>query len=581
MANLVFNWTLPTKPDGTLIDPDLENIEIRFTAGAIDLADQSALAAAFNRSPQIALVSAPGTSAVTPIPDFNLNTYIVSTTDTSGNRSSQFIGFQFQATRPADLDVFKAYSEGDPKTPFATSAVGEDITNDNSGDYHWASFANTVTDGLVYGSRLVSVPGRSTPVDNANASSSGWSSTTDPDDLVATSDADYVTQVRDIGSNVTGKVIVSVAGSVDTTDTWSSATRFGGKVGSGTSDVQKGRPGVPGANVLIDKAIVLGAGGNPVGIGAYLFNNVITSAETIAFDNFVTKSLTSNATDLSGGVSTLPEAKIFSGNVYAIWNEGQFAGDTANANSFALIANVINSVAIELGNTYVATNRGPPLDNVFSRYHITANAMPNVTQNAATYTIVNLTQYVDITDKTFQGDPSAISQNVDFRFSKSNVFLSKDLFSDVTSHGNVNVEKFVNFNVASGFMQALSTDQEFRYFQVRLRVKNNNPVENDYLLDKLNYTVDLLDKTFRKKQLIQATNVSYDYSSKDFKREPSISVTVSNTDTAVLAIVSSIGTSTSVINCYFAANGVAVTSKNYPGKVSGKIPVVTLDAVGI
>ncbi len=130
-------------------------------------------------------------------------------------------------------------------------------------------------------------------------------------------------------------------------------------------------------------------------------------------------------------------------------------------------------------------------------------------------------------------------------------------------------------------MQALSTDQEFRYFQVRLRVKNNNPVENDYLLDKLNYTVDLLDKTFRKKQLIQATNVSYDYSSKDFKREPSISVTVSNTDTAVLAIVSSIGTSTSVINCYFAANGVAVTSKNYPGKVSGKIPVVTLDAVGI
>ena len=82
-------------------------------------------------------------------------------------------------------------------------------------------------------------------------------------------------------------------------------------------------------------------------------NNIISSAETVAFDNFITKSLTSNSTDIDGTVSTLIGARTFTGNVYAVWNEGQFAGDTSNANSFALIANVINSVAIELGNTYI------------------------------------------------------------------------------------------------------------------------------------------------------------------------------------------------------------------------------------
>ena len=34
----------------------------------------------------------------------------------------------------------------------------------------------------------------------------------------------------------------------------------------------------------------------------------------------------------------LNDAKVFSGNIYAIWNSGQHAGDVANANSFALIA---------------------------------------------------------------------------------------------------------------------------------------------------------------------------------------------------------------------------------------------------
>ena len=45
-----------------------------------------------------------------------------------------------------------------------------------------------------------------------------------------------------------------------------------------------------------------------------------------------------NQSWMSGGVS---------GNVYAIWNDGQFVNDTTNANSYALIAGNNQATAIE------------------------------------------------------------------------------------------------------------------------------------------------------------------------------------------------------------------------------------------
>ena len=114
--NLVFNWQYPTKIDGTLVDLDLEHVEIRRTGGEINTGDQEAMAAAFNRSPQVALVSPPSTNVIIPIPNYGLSTYIAQTIDTSGNRSAAFIGFQYTPVRPPDLQVFKAFSESEPDT---------------------------------------------------------------------------------------------------------------------------------------------------------------------------------------------------------------------------------------------------------------------------------------------------------------------------------------------------------------------------------------------------------------------------------------------------------------------------------
>ena len=331
-------------------------------------------------------------------------------------------------------------------------------------------------------------------------------------------------------------------------------------------------------NVLIDKAVAIGPSGN-IGIGHFLLNNLISSAETVAFDNFVTKSLTSNSLDTTGSVSSLSDARTFTGNVYAIWNSGQYStgsGDTANANSFALIANVINSNAIELGNVY-----HPVATAVGTRFFKTANSMPNVTQNAATYSVVNLAQFLDVPSTSFLGDPGVVSTNLEFRLSTGNVWLGINDHLLIGSNGNVKTSAFVNFNVASGFLQAQTSDQKFRYLQARLQITNRAPASNDFSLDDINYTIDLKDQTFKQRKLIQDTNVAYDYGGIGFKQVPSISATVSNTSVPIIAVVSNVGLTKAHVNCYFSANGVAVNHSLSGPDGAKNIPMVTVEAVGI
>ena len=575
--NLVFNWQYPTKIDGTLVDLDLEHVEIRRTGGEINTGDQEAMAAAFNRSPQVALVSPPSTNVIIPIPNYGLSTYIAQTIDTSGNRSAAFIGFQYTPVRPPDLQVFKAFSESEPDTPFARNSIGELIDNSNKGEADYPSLNSTLRDGLVFGYPGVTPKpaayALSTHTDNSNGSASGWSTTADSDDIIATGEAaEYVTQIRDMGANVTGKVLMNVVSDVTTVNRWDADAQFGEPLFTGTSEVHKGRPGITGANVLIDKAVAIGPSGN-IGIGHFLLNNLISSAETVAFDNFITKSLTSNSLDITGSVATLGDARTFTGNVYAIWNSGQHAGDIANANSFALIANVINSNAIELGNVY------HPVTNAATsayRFFQTSNSMQNVTQNVATYSIVNLSQFLDVPAITFRGDPGVVSTNLEFRLSTGNVYLGINDHLLIGSNGNVNVKEFVNFNVASGFLQAQTSDQKFRYLQARLQVVNRSPASNDFSLDDINYTIDLKDKHFTQRKIIESTNVAFDYSSKNFTQTPRIAATVSNATIGILAVVSNVGLTKAHVNCYFSANGVAVTTR-----LPGNLPMVTIDAVGI
>lgn len=597
--NLVMNWTLPLTigADGApvLQDLDLEHIEVRRAAGLVDVDDQSALTAAFSRGRELALVSAPVTNVTIPVPDYDAGTYIVRTVDTSRNPSADFVAFQFTPSRPPELQVFKAYSESAPGTPFATNALGENIINANSGEYSFPSNNNTVREGLVFADKITrgastTAQTPSTATDNANGAASGWSVTAEVTDLIGGGgSAEYVSQIRDLGSNVTGKILVALDSTVATTDTWEGTQ--GIEVFSGTSDVQKGRPGIRSANVLIDK----NASGS-TGIGDFLSDDIVDSAETLAFDKFITHTLTSNSTDISGSVTTLNDAKVFTGNVYAIWNPGQHAGDVANANSFALIAGKINSVALELGNVYRSVTT-----SVGSRFFITANSLPNVTQNASTYQIVNLNQYFDIPTKQFLGDASAVLQNVDVRFATSNVRLASDPANFVfaqASNGNVKTNAFVNFNTASGFLGSTAVDQKFRFFQVRLRVENTNPAENNYILDKLNYTVDLKDKIFKQTKNIiltkgQSTNsgkdgIGFNYIDTDFKSSPAVTVTVSNTRVGLIAVVSNVTNQYANVNLYFASNGATVDSTNYPGKDKESaadqlinVGKVTIDAVGI
>ena len=579
--NIVMNWTLPLTvgSDGApvLQDLDLEHIEVRRVIGLIDVNSQIELTAAFGRGREVALVSAPVTHVTIPVPDYDDGTFITRTVDTSRNPSADFVGFQFTASRPIDLQVYKAYSENAPDKPFANNNLGEAVINANAAEANFPSDTGN-RDGLMYADRLLRRVGvtqtitaqtPSTRIDNANGTASGWSTTAEADERVATGGtAEYITQIRDLGANVTGKVLVSITANVLTADTWESSQ--GTEIFSGTSDVHKGRPGIKSANVLIDKA----ASGS-TGIGDFLSDHIVGSDETLAFDNFITHTLTSNATDISGSVSTLSDAKAFTGNVYAIWNSGQHAGDVANANSFALIAGKINSVALELGNVYTSQ----VVAGVGTRYRITANAMPNVTQNASTYKIVNLNQYFDVPTKQFFGDASVITQNVDMRFSTQNVWLTANTDAFIAgSNGNVKTSAFVNFNTASGFLGSSAIDQKFRYFQIKLQIVNANPVENTYRLDSLNYTIDLKDRVFIKKQQIITSNVVFDYSAFDYRTIPNVGVTVSNSIIGIIAVITNANLTSAVVNTYYSANGVAV---DVIAPATVRVPMVTIEAVGI
>ena len=176
-----------------------------------------------------------------------------------------------------------------------------------------------------------------------------------------------------------------------------------------------------------------------------------------------------------------------------------------------------------------------------------------------------------------------MTQNLDMRFSTQNVWLTANTDAFIAhSNGNVKTNAFVNFNTASGFLGSSAVDQKFRFFQIRLQIINASPAENDYILDSLNYTVDLKDKIFRKRSLVTATNIAFDYSETGYSTNPNIVASISNTATGVLAVISNIATNGAHVNCYFASNGAAVTNKNHPGKNPvGQIPIVTLEATGI
>lgn len=421
---------------------------------------------------------------------FTTYTYLAKTRDTSGNLSDDIVGITLTTVKPANTQTYKAYSEDEPSGNLYAS-----IPNDNAGENNWPSFNNSNNGGLseVWTSAA----------DNANGSSSGWTAVAGiPSDIQAEDEAYYYTKVRDIGSIVTGKVLLNLVANQATKQTWFD---FHADLATRASDPNST------ANVLIDT--------DSGGLGQYFTDlGVVYEAN--------------NATLADSNTAA---------NVYAIWNDGQFANDVSNGNSFALIAGVINTNAIELGATFWA-NGEPTGDNV---------SFTNVTTTSgSSFKIVDLNQYSDLgSSTTFSGPAGLTSSQVFLRTATSNVFYA---------NGNVNTSAWISSSVNDGFLAYASSDKTFRWFQLKYEVINNQPDTVDYLVDEFGYSVDLEDKSFASSITFDSAPTIVDFSSTGFVLTPTVSgiVTASDNQSASPAvIVFDKTTDNATINVYYSSNG--------------------------
>ncbi len=455
--SLIFVWQIPTNADGTVVDLDLNEVEVRRKIGIITEED---FLASWPLSDKIETISTPATSFIRQIDQFGEQTFLFRTKDTSGNLSEVIKGISLVVARPILINTFKAWNEDDPSTNFVTG-----IINDNIDEFNYPSFANSNNGGL-------SSPITSS-VDNANGTSSGWAVLVNPTDLFADINASYQTQVRNVGESVTGTVFTDITGSQAISTTWNA---FRETIIQGVTET------LSQANILVETDFT--------GIGTILgFNNV--NAAIVSYN-------AENKTLVSGSSS---------GNIFALWNSGQFANDISNANSFALIAGIVNANAVALGNTYFADGKTTGSNN-----------WPNLVSNAITYELVDLSQYIDESGQiTFLGATDTIVINTEIRVANATV----DLFY---ANSNVNVSAFVNGGSNDGWKVYSGSEDTFQHFQLRYTVTNQAPDTTDYTLDKFRYTLDLRKKTFQ--NLINVNNhpTAVDYSSAGFTNVPRISI---------------------------------------------------------
>lgn len=559
LDNVVFNWQLERDASGSLRDLDLERIEIRRISKIIDTSDAENVLAEYQGAVLLASVAAPSSTASLPVPAFTPSTYFAQTVDTSGNKST-IVGRAFNPVKPADLNTFKAYNEDNPDLSFVKDFRGQDITNDNEAeeDYHGNyPSQNTVTGGI-------SVDYTSTVIDNANGFASGWSSVSDLTDLQASANATYVTSVRDIGEVVTGKVVLDYRGEPFSGRTWNSQFRV--EVDSST-EVSNAN------NVLVDRN-VSGVIGNPTanGIGRYLQleapHGVLDPGESsVIYDSIVNQTLTSSHGQGALDTTSALTAGQFSGAVYAIWNPGQFAGDVANANTFAMVAGIVNANAIAIGQAYHA-NAKPKRDTAgrvatdVGADHSMTNAFSNLTSGQSSYYLVDLSQWIDDTESTFAGiDPSIVTVNTQIRYAVT---------ASAFANGNVRTDAFTaNTSSVDGYLPLSYFDAEFRHFQIKLEIENRDPSSAKYNLDRLRYTVDLKDKTFIQNVSVGSENQTIDYTSAGFKAVPFVNGQVVDAPAGSYTIIMRSITKTSCTVSIYDDQGVAVTTEDIQFEARG------------
>ena len=469
-------WSYPRTADGELEDLDLKEVVIRRAPG-----DVAATVANFVASDPLVTVSAGTARKSIPIDTFGEFTYLARTRDTSGNFSDGVAKISFTTTRPARATVVAAYNEDSPSVQFAG------ITNTNDGESSYPSFADVAYGGLVRWSEDTTPPGAGNPssaTGNANASATGFAVVSgSPTDLIATGTGEYITQIRDFGSEVTGAILVEIEGSQAIETTYEIQHD---DILTGVTEAS------PNDNVLHD--VDFGGIGHVLG-----FSNA--SVVNVRFD-------ANNQTLMSGGAA---------GNVYAIWNDGQFANDFTNSNSYALVAGVINANAIELGASYFAN--GEPTGT---------NALANITTSGNSYTLVDLTQYSDTgTGETFAGTLGAVSAQTLLRTTTA------DNTALYYANGNVDSSQFIGGAVNEGFQTYQAGSRTFRQFQLKFIVNNSKPNEFDFTIDKFRYTIEKDVVTFTDTITYSGEPTTVNYTSAGFLNRPVITYTVLTQEDAV------------------------------------------------
>ena len=502
------------KTNEILDDLDLSEVIIRRQPGEV-----SNTIANFNTAVPLVIVSAPTSRKSTPIDDYGEFTYLARTVDTSGNFSEDVQSFTFTTFEPTTATPIAAYNEDSPSVNFTN------ITNTNAGEDNYPSFNTSNAGGLTFEDKTDGFP--SSLVDNANGSSSGYSATGDADDLSVTgAEATYYTQIRDLGMSRAYLTTVDFSGSQTVKTTYNDLRA------TIVSDVSE--TSAPFDNVL-----------KATGIGTLL------GTTWSAFYDANNKTLIDNST---AGATAGTSAE----NVFAIWNDGQFVNDTSNANSYALVAGVIDADSIELGAAYFAN--GDPTG---------ANTFANITADAGnTFLVVDLQDYRDDTSLTFDGGAVDITSQTFLRTStEANVWL----MNAALSNGNVNVVQFTGSSVNDGFQIFDAGEKTFKYMQLKLIINNANPEQTDFTLDKIRYIIRKRTETFSSSFVYNSSPTAVNYTSANFLQIPSVTLGVTDAGNAVLTVLtdfSNTGANVKVFNAdgsAKAADGSATVSLTATG----------------
>lgn len=495
---ILFSWTVPRDENGDPLEIDLYQFTIKQLAGTYG----SVTDANWESATEIGSAFANVSFLNAPVREYGTYTYLIRTKDTTGNQceATDIAVFNITTIRPPNLQTFRAYSEDSPSTNDYISGS----TNNNYFEYYYPSFANSAYGGIAGAGRHI--------VDNSNGTSTGFSVASGVTDLIATSNAVYITQIRDLGQSITGRLVSSVNLIQIITTAYND---FKENLYVGVSEVSAS------SNTFKDIGVI----------------GLILSSNSSIYDS-------NNKTLTSGGPA---------GNVYAIWNYGQFStggGDSSNSNSYALIAGVINNDQVALGNTYFANGVATG-----------GNTLANLTSGIS-YALVNLNQYSDKSTVTYAGPSGAITYNVDLRYSTaSNVYYS--------GNNQVNTNAFVGYETNDGWAPLSESDITLRHFQLRLSITNSKPGQVSSVLDKFRYAVNLTRKTFSTSNTVNSSNTRIDYSVAGFSIIPTINITQTSGLNPVVPIINYKDTNNCYISLYYSANGVSVTGVSVDIQANG------------